>query len=70
MSKVNFAGQAGMLVLFVAGLVGCNKTGALQVNLSPPAAVDAGAQWSVDGDAWRDSGATVSKLCLPKTRTD
>jgi hypothetical protein len=60
MLKLSFAGQAGLFVLLIAGLEGCNKTGSLQVSLSPPAAVDAGAQWSVDGGAWRDSGATVS----------
>jgi hypothetical protein len=44
MTKVKVAGLAGMLLLFVVGMGGCNKTGSLQVNLSPPAAVDAGAQ--------------------------
>jgi hypothetical protein len=37
-------------------------TGALQVTLSPAAAVTAGAQWRVDGGAWQNSGATVSGL--------
>ena len=48
MSKANFTGLTGMLALLVAALVGCNKTGSLQVNLSPQAAVVAGAQWAVD----------------------
>ena len=51
MSKGNVVGLAGMLVLLAAGLEGCNKTGSLQVKLSPPDAVDAGAQWCVDGGA-------------------
>ncbi|MHC4744769.1 MAG: chitobiase/beta-hexosaminidase C-terminal domain-containing protein, partial [Planctomycetota bacterium] len=38
------------------------QTGSLQVNLSPPAAVSAGAQWRVDGGAWQNSSATVSGL--------
>jgi len=37
-------------------------TGSLQVNLSPPDAVTAGAQWAVDGGGWQASGATVSGL--------
>ena len=37
--------------------------GDLTVNLSPAAAVSAGAQWSVDGGAtWHNSGATASNL--------
>jgi len=52
MTKGNFARLAGMLLLFVVGLEGCNKTGSLQVSLSPPGAVDAGAKWSVDGGTW------------------
>jgi len=38
------------------------EVGSLQVALSPAAAVDAGAQWQVDGGAWRISGETVSGL--------
>ena len=38
--------------------------GSLQVNLTPPAAVSAGAQWQVDGGAWQSSGATVANLTL------
>jgi hypothetical protein len=37
-------------------------TGALQVTLSPPAAVSDGAQWRVDVEAFHDSGVTVSNL--------
>ena len=37
--------------------------GALTVNLTPAAAVAAGAQWRMAGDAvWRDSGTTADKL--------
>lgn len=35
-------------------------TGSLQVNLSPPDAITAGAQWRVDGGAWNNSGVTVN----------
>ena len=38
--------------------------GSLQVNLAPPAAVSAGAQWQVDDGAWQSSGATVANLTL------
>ena len=51
MTKVKVAGLAGILVLLAASLWGCCNTGSLQVNLSPPAAVDAGAQWAVDAGA-------------------
>ncbi len=37
-------------------------TGALRVMLSPAEAVAAGAQWRIDGGAWRNSGAVVSDL--------
>ena len=62
MSKVNAVGLAGMVVVLVAGLGGCNRTGSLQVYLTPAAAVDAGAQWAVDGGTWQNSGVTVSNL--------
>lgn len=38
------------------------QTGSLQVTISPQAAIDAGAQWRVDGGAWQNSGAVVSGL--------
>jgi hypothetical protein len=37
-------------------------TGSLQVNISPAAAVTAGAKWQVDGGAWQNSGAAVANL--------
>jgi hypothetical protein len=40
------------------------QTGYLQVTISPPGAVSAGAQWRVDGGAWRDSGYTESSLTV------
>ncbi|MEI8309144.1 MAG: hypothetical protein WCH98_00150, partial [Verrucomicrobiota bacterium] len=36
--------------------------GSLSVALSPAGAVNAGAQWQVDGGAWQNTGATVSSL--------
>ena len=36
--------------------------GSLQVSISPPAVVSAGAQWQVDGGALQNSGATVGNL--------
>src|SRR4051812_15399721 len=41
---------------------GTALAGNLTVNLSPSAAVTAGAQWRVDGGNWRNSGATVKNL--------
>ncbi|MHC4676484.1 MAG: chitobiase/beta-hexosaminidase C-terminal domain-containing protein, partial [Planctomycetota bacterium] len=38
------------------------QTGSLQVTISPPEAVAAGAQWRVDNNPWRDSGYTESGL--------
>ncbi len=38
------------------------KPGALQVNLSPAGVVSIGAQWSVDGGAFLNSGAVVTNL--------
>jgi hypothetical protein len=40
------------------------QTGALQVAISPAAAVSAGAQWRVDGGSWQSSGAVLSGLSL------
>ncbi|MBN2139043.1 MAG: lamin tail domain-containing protein [Sedimentisphaerales bacterium] len=40
------------------------QTGSLRVTISPAEAVAAGAQWRVDGGAWRDSGATVTGLAV------
>ncbi|HIJ54331.1 MAG TPA: hypothetical protein HPP66_14450, partial [Planctomycetes bacterium] len=40
------------------------QTGSLQVTISPQAAIDAGAQWRVDGGAWRDSDYTEPNLVV------
>jgi len=39
-------------------------TGSLKVTLGPAGAITAGAQWRVDGGAWKDSAATVSSLSV------
>jgi len=39
-------------------------TGSVSVTINPAGAVAAGAQWSVDGGAWQNSGATVSGLSV------
>ena len=52
MSNVVRYALAGCAVL----LAGC---GSVQVTLEPQAAVTAGAQWRIDGGAWRDSAATA-----------
>mgnify|MGYP003338562308 CR=1 FL=1 len=39
-------------------------TGSLQVTMAPTNAVNAGAQWQVDGGAWQNHGNTVSGLSL------
>lgn len=38
--------------------------GALRVFLNPSEAMNAGAQWRVDGGAWQNSGATISPLSV------
>ncbi len=40
------------------------NTGSLSVNLSPPGAVSAGAQWRVDGGSYRNDGDTLTGLTL------
>ncbi|MHC4309649.1 MAG: hypothetical protein ACYSSN_06870 [Planctomycetota bacterium] len=40
------------------------QTGSLQVTISPQAAIDAGAQWRVDGGAWRDSNDTEPNIAV------
>lgn len=52
-------------------LSGCPKTitcslpsGSLNVTISPVAAVNAGAQWKVDGGEWRNNGITISGLTV------
>jgi hypothetical protein len=40
------------------------QIGALQVTISPPGAVSAGAQWQVDGGAFQNSGAVVTNLSV------
>lgn len=42
--------------------VGVASTGSLQVTISPPGAVTAGARWKVDNGAWQISGSTLSGL--------
>jgi len=42
--------------------IGGIKTGSLKVNINPPAAATAGAQWCVDGGIGQPSGTTVSGL--------
>ena len=41
-----------------------SPTALMQVNLGPIGAVNAGAQWQVDGGAWLNSGTLVSNLSL------
>jgi uncharacterized repeat protein (TIGR03803 family) len=54
------------ILRFFAALVGFGAlelhAGNLRVNLAPSSAVSAGAQWRVDGGAWRNSGTTASGL--------
>jgi hypothetical protein len=38
--------------------------GSLQVTISPPTAITAGARWQVDGGAWQKSSVTVSNLSV------
>lgn len=56
--------RAAMAVLCVVAALlfqGCDQ-GDLRVTLSPQEAVDAGAQWAVDGSAWLNSGDTAIEL--------
>jgi hypothetical protein len=40
------------------------NTGSLQVVISPPSAIDAGAQWQVDSNAWQTNEAVVAGLSI------
>ncbi|MHC4084263.1 MAG: hypothetical protein ACYSU5_03515 [Planctomycetota bacterium] len=50
----------------IAGTSGnyIRQRGALQVTISPQAAIDAGAQWRLDGGTWRDSGYIETNLLV------
>src|SRR5688572_33502782 len=54
------------LCAFVVGLFSllCSSLPAanLQVDITPTAAVSAGAQWRANGGAWRNSGVTVKYI--------
>ena len=52
---------AGMGFLALLALSGCNQ-GNIKTTLLPQAAVDAGAQWAVDGGDWQASGTTLEKI--------
>ncbi|MGO9202011.1 MAG: leucine-rich repeat domain-containing protein, partial [Limisphaerales bacterium] len=45
-------------------LWGAGSFGALQVSISPPSVVTAGAQWQVDGGEWRNTGTISSNLSV------
>lgn len=44
--------------------VSSTQTGSLQVTINPAGAVNAGAQWQVDGGSYRDSGTTIDNLSV------
>ena len=58
-TNVTLSELTGFLTPAVPG-----PTGSLQVTLDPADAVTAGAQWSVDGGAFQNSGATVADLSV------
>ena len=53
---INFAQTTTITDIYV------RQKGALNVTISPQAAIDAGAQWRVDGGTWRDSNDTEPNL--------
>jgi hypothetical protein len=69
-----FSGDTKATVCYLQGTTGWSSTfgglpavlwigfGALQVSISPPGAVSAGAQWQVDSGAWQANAATVTNL--------
>ncbi|SHI57753.1 Por secretion system C-terminal sorting domain-containing protein [Tangfeifania diversioriginum] len=59
---ITFSGQ-GTIERKING-TGIYETGSLKVNISPNEVVSVGAQWNVDGGAWKNSGATVSGLSV------
>ena len=46
------------------------ETGSLKVTILPSAVVSAGAQWSVDGGSWQNSGVTQSDLSVGSHTVD
>jgi len=64
MNRKTYLISLALLTALLAA-AGCSckpTTGALQVDLLPPEAANAGAKWRVDGGEWRESGATVTGL--------
>lgn len=60
--NVNAMVAAGNNVIYLPQSGTDPPTGFLQVTITPSAAVNAGAQWQVDGGAFQDSGTTVAGL--------
>ena len=73
-----FMGDNNATVYYLPGTTGWGSTlgglpavlwtggsfGALEVSISPPSVVSAGAQWQVDGGAWQNSGTVVSNVTV------
>jgi hypothetical protein len=55
---------AGVTSTVTGGYTAVPTTGAITCTLTPLDAVNAGAQWRVDGGAWQSSGSTVSSLSV------
>lgn len=60
--KVLVAGGDNGTVAFSSCELFDPTTGSLTVNITPSAATSAGAQWNVDGGAWKNSGETITGL--------
>ena len=63
--QVVVIGPSGSVTSSVAFLnVGLPTLGSVAVNISPVGAVNAGAQWALDGGTWQNSGVLISNVSL------
>ncbi len=58
----DYSGYGIIMADAAVNALGVSQTGSLTVTIGPAGAVTAGAQWNVDGGAWRNSGATATGL--------
>lgn len=58
----DYGGKGIIMADAALNALGVGQTGSLTVTILPAGAVSAGAQWNVDGGAWRASGATATGL--------
>ena len=61
--QVIVTGPSGSVTSSIVSLTG-PPLGSVAVNISPAGAVNAGAQWALDGGTWQSSGVLISNVSL------